>query len=85
MGVVSFVLLAALTLGGLLIGYALMARDLPSPAELRQRASAFQSTRIYDREGNLLNETFDPNAGRRVEVPLHAISPYVIQATIATE
>lgn len=84
-GVIAFVLLVVLVVGALLIGYALMARDLPSPAELRQRASTFQSTRIYDREGNLLNETFDPNMGRRVVVPLDAISPYLIQATIATE
>lgn len=84
-GVLTFVLLAVLVIGGLLIGYATMARDLPSPAELRQRASTFQSTRIYDREGNLLNETFDPNTGRRIEVPLNAISPYVLQATVATE
>ena len=69
----------------MLVGYAAIARDLPSPNELRQRASTFQSTRIFDREGNLLNETFDPNAGRRIEVPLAQMSPYVAQSTIATE
>ena len=84
-GVFAFITLAALMLAGVLIGYALMARDLPSPDELRQRASTFQSTRIYDREGNLLNETFDPNEGRRVEVSLGQMAPYVTQATVATE
>ena len=84
-GIFAFVALAALVLAILLIGYAAIARDLPSPNELRQRASAFQSTRIFDREGNLLNETFDPNAGRRIEVPLERMAPTVAQATIATE
>ncbi|MFZ4848409.1 MAG: transglycosylase domain-containing protein [Caldilinea sp.] len=84
-GALTFVLLALLTAGILLAGYAVMARDLPAPSELRQRASTFQTTRIYDSAGNLLNETFDPNTGRRIEVPLAAIAPAVIQATIATE
>ena len=85
MGLLSFVVLAALGLGGALIAYAVIAGDLPSPGELTNRASAFQSTRILDREGNLLNETFDPNAGRRTVVPLDRMSPYLLQATIATE
>ncbi len=84
-GALLFVMLAVLGAGVLLIGYAAMARDLPSPSELRQRASTFQTTRIYDREGNLLNEAFDPDTGRRIEVSLDTVSPYVVQATIATE
>lgn len=84
-GVLAFMISAVLVAGGVLIAYATMARDLPSPTELRQRASTFQTTRIYDREGNLLNEAFDPDMGRRIEVMLANISPYVIQATIATE
>ncbi|MCC9075816.1 transglycosylase domain-containing protein [Litorilinea aerophila] len=43
----------------------------------------FQTTRIYDRHGNLIGETFDE--GRRIWVGLNRISPYLIQATIATE
>ena len=84
-GMLAFVTLAALGAALGVLGYALIARDLPAPAELRQRASAFQSTRIYDREGNLLNEVFDPNAGRRVEVTLDQIAQDVIDATVATE
>lgn len=84
-GIFAFVTFAALALALLLVGYAAIARDLPEPEELSQRASTFQSTRIYDREGNLLNETFDPNTGRRIEVGLDQISPYLIKATIATE
>ncbi|MBK8047119.1 MAG: PBP1A family penicillin-binding protein [Anaerolineales bacterium] len=84
-GMLAFITLAALGLTLLLLGYGFIARDLPSPGELRERASDFQSTRIYDREGNLLNETFDPDTGRRIEVPLDKMSPQVVQATIATE
>ena len=84
-GAVIFLIGAFLTLAGLLVGYAAIARDLPLPDELSKRAGAFQSTRIYDRNGELLNETFDPNGGRRVAVPLETMSPWLRQATIATE
>lgn len=84
-GSVSFLILLLLLLSVLLILYSRVAADLPLPEELAQRAGAFQSTRIYDRNGVLLNETFDPNAGRRVVVPLADMSPWVRQATIATE
>ncbi len=84
-GVLAFLLLAMFGVGALLIGYAAIAATLPAPSELSNRTSTFQTTRIYDREGNLLNETFDPNAGRRTIVPLEQISPYLIEATIATE
>ncbi|MCB0044075.1 MAG: transglycosylase domain-containing protein [Caldilineaceae bacterium] len=43
----------------------------------------FQTTRIYDRNGTLLAELWDE--GRRTWVPLERISPYLIDATIATE
>ncbi|MCB0216302.1 MAG: PBP1A family penicillin-binding protein [Chloroflexi bacterium] len=65
--------------------YARFAASLPPADELRQRSATFRSTRIYDRDGRLLNETFDPDAGRRTVVPLDRISPYLVQATIATE
>jgi 1A family penicillin-binding protein len=84
----AFVALAALGLSVALIGYALIARTLPKHEEGGLRANALQSSRIFDREGNLLYETMDPNdpnAGRRMSVPLSRISPYLIAATIATE
>lgn len=84
-GLVTFVALVAFGLGSALIGYATIARGLPPPADLANSASQFQSTRILDREGNLLTETFAPDAGRRTEVSLDQISPYLLQATIATE
>jgi 1A family penicillin-binding protein len=84
-GIFVFVACALLLIAGTLVAYANIASDLPAPEELSQRAGAFRSTRIYDRNGNLLNETFDPNAGRRVIVPLAQISPLLQEATIATE
>ncbi len=84
-GVLIFIALLIIGVGGALIGYAAIASGLPAPGELTSRASSFQSTRIFDREGNLLVETFDPNAGRRTVVALDRISPYLVQATISTE
>ena len=86
-GATLLVLLAAgaLLLGIILVGYASIARDLPGADELQERVSHFASTLIYDRTGQLLNEVADPNYGRRTTVELDQISPYVIDATIATE
>ena len=86
-----FIILLVLFVGGLLvasaaaIGYSLVAADLPRPTELRNRASTFETARIYDRNGQLLYALADPNAGNRTYVPLDRISPYLVQATIATE
>jgi penicillin-binding protein 1C len=65
--------------------YYSIAATLPSVEGLQQKASQFETTRILDRNGNVLYEILDPNAGRRTYVPLDKISPYVIAATIATE
>ncbi len=81
LGVASGLLIIGLGL----VGYASIAAGLPAPDELQARASQFNSTLIYDRAGNLLNEVADPNYGRRTAVSLAAISPYLIQATLATE
>ncbi len=66
-------------------GYALIAAQLPPPEELVARQSPFVSSKIYARDGSLLYEVVDPHGGRRTYVPLDRISPYLIQATIATE
>ncbi|MCA9935172.1 MAG: hypothetical protein KC415_14660, partial [Anaerolineales bacterium] len=44
----------ALSIAGAAIGYNLIAKDLPSPQQLRESASAFETARIYDRNGDLL-------------------------------
>jgi 1A family penicillin-binding protein len=65
--------------------YTYIAIGLPAPEELPTRSLTFTSTKIYDRNGGLLYEVFDPQGGRRTLVPLENISPYLCQATIATE
>ena len=65
--------------------YYTVAATLPSVDDLKTHASQFETTRILDRNGNLLYEILDPNAGRRTYTPLSRISPYVVAATIATE
>jgi len=85
--VVLFGLVGLALLGGsiALYQYYAIARTLPSVSDLRDRASQFETTRILDRNGNLLYEIIDPNAGRRTYVPLERISPNVVAATVATE
>ena len=82
---VVFVVLFFTTFGLGLIAYANIALSLPAPGELGARSADFVSTKIYDRQGGLLYELFDPQWGRRTKVSLDRISPYLIQATIATE
>ena len=65
--------------------YFTIAAGLPSVDDLAQYASQFETTRIYDRNENLIYEILDPNAGRRTYTELEDISPFLIAATIATE
>ncbi|MBI4301685.1 MAG: transglycosylase domain-containing protein, partial [Chloroflexi bacterium] len=84
----SLMVLGVLGVGGAAAGvvgaYWYYSRDLPSPDVLAQRELT-QSSKIYDRDGHLLYEVFDPQSGMRTAVPLSQISPHVIEATIATE
>jgi 1A family penicillin-binding protein len=70
---------------GLVAAYAAIAAGLPLPEELQSRSATFVSTHIYDRNGHLLYEIFDPSGGRRTLVPYEQISPHLINATVATE
>jgi penicillin-binding protein 1C len=65
--------------------YYSISASLPSVSDLKQRASQFETTRILDRNGDVLYEINDPNAGRRTYVPLKEISPLLVAATISTE
>ena len=58
--------------------------DLPSPDRLYERTAA-PSTRIYDRNGQLLYEILDPHGGAHTPVPLDRIPQACIDATVATE
>ncbi len=68
-----------------LVWYFQVASTLPDVSDLQNKASQFETTRILDRDGNLLYEIVDPNAGRRDYVSLEDISPFLVAATIATE
>lgn len=81
-GIVILVLGSAIFLT---VGYFVIAGTLPSIDDLRKHSAQFETTRIVDREGNILYELLDPNAGRRTYVPLSQISPALVAATIATE
>ena len=85
LGLLSTLFLALLALTVTLSVYAHYASSLPSPQELHERATPFQSTKIYDRDGNLLYEVFDPLGGRRSVVPFADIPSVAVEATVAVE
>ena len=80
----AFVLIVIIAGAFLVYQYFTIAATLPSVEDMT-RASQFETTRFYDRNGDLLYEMIDPNAGRRTYIPLEEISPYVIAATISVE
>ncbi len=82
-----FIGVILLVAGGafLVIQYFSIASTLPSVEDIRGYASQFETTRFYDRNGEMIYEMIDPNAGRRTYTSLDQISPYVVAATIATE
>ena len=83
---VFILIMGLLVLGSVVIyQYFRIRSTLPDVAELRARAAQFETTRILDRDGNVLYEILDPSAGRRTYVRLEEISPTLIAATIATE
>ncbi|MCB9111069.1 MAG: transglycosylase domain-containing protein [Anaerolineales bacterium] len=80
------VVIIGLCAGSILVyQYYSIASTLPDVSDLKNRTSQFQTTRILDRNGQLLFELNDPNAGRRNYIPLSGISPNLVAATIATE
>jgi len=81
----GIVILAIIGGSALIYSYYSIARTLPSVDDLKNNASQFETTRILDRNGNLLYEILDPTAGRRTYVTLDKISPALLAATIATE
>ncbi len=65
--------------------YFTIASTLPNVEDIQNYASQFETTRFYDRNGQMIYEMIDPNAGRRTYTKLEDISPYVLAATIAIE
>lgn len=73
--------IACLTAGGILIAVA--TAPVPDISSFANR-QVDQSTKIYDRTGQILLYDYNRDAKRDI-VPLSAISPHAIQATIAIE
>jgi len=84
--VVGLTLVGLLGLGGgaeAVDKYQTYTRDLPDPSSLSAKELA-QATKIYDRNGVLLYVKHTDGVVRTV-VPLAAISPHLVEATIALE
>src|SRR5205085_10873249 len=63
--------------------YQTYTRDLPNPSSLNAKELS-QATRIYDRNGVLLYVKHTEGVIRTV-IPLSAISPHLIEATVSVE
>jgi len=77
----AVILIAGLAGAGL---YAWLLADLP-PVETVETRLVRPTTRILDRNGRLLYEVIDPDAGKQISLSLDAIPPACVQATLATE
>lgn len=85
LAVALLTLLGTVATGGLAAGALIIySRTLPSPDAVVMR-DVFQSTLIFDRNGELLYEIWDPQGGRRQVVPLSEMPGYLVAATLATE
>lgn len=80
----ALLLVAVLALGVAGIAGWLLFGDLPSVEALPQRLVR-PTTQILDRNGRLLYEVIDPNAGKQLSLSLETIPQACINATIATE
>ncbi|HEY42406.1 MAG TPA: hypothetical protein G4O11_00285 [Anaerolineae bacterium] len=88
MGILALFFSVAVVIGVISFGvyqYYTLAASLPAIDDLHGHTAQFETGYILDREGNLLYEILDPQAGLRTYVPLDQISPYMVAAVIATE
>lgn len=65
--------------------YNALTANLPDPSKIQKIEQDFQTTRIYDRNGKLLYEVIDEQAGDRQWVTYDNISPYLRCAVVASE
>ncbi|MDP9359015.1 MAG: PBP1A family penicillin-binding protein [Chloroflexota bacterium] len=79
----AFVVSSVAAVGGTVAAYRQVNEGLPNATGIV--IDTFQSSRIMDRNGKLLQEIDDPDIGWRSFVPLDQISPDLINATIAAE
>jgi len=80
----SLLIIAILLIGGGGGFYHWILRDLPS-IDAIEAGFALPSTRIYDRNGQLLYEILPPEQGRNTVLPLDDLPQHCINAVIATE
>ncbi len=78
---ITFLVVGAAATG--VIGFAIIRKDLPKPEQLEQRTVS-QSTKIYDRTGQVLLYEIHGEEKRTV-IPFNEIPEYVRKATIAIE
>ena len=64
--------------------FAYFSRDLPSPQTINERYQ-FNSTRIFDRNGVLLHEVYDPNKGKRQTLELAEVPDHVRKSFLSAE
>ena len=76
--------LAVLALAGGLFVYEWLFVDLPPISQL-EAGLALPSTRIFDRNGQLLYEILPPDGGRNTAISLDQVPQHCIDAVIATE
>ena len=83
----TFVGMVAVGAAGLFGVYAYYTQSLPTAEEISQASvDTFETTRIYDRTGQvLLYEIIPPNGGRRTWITLDRVPTYLRDATIAME
>lgn len=65
--------------------YTYFTQDLPDPTQIVKVQNQFQTTRLYDRNSQLLYEIIDPTGGDRQWVRVNEISPFLRCATVSNE
>ncbi len=80
----TFAALAAITSLTFTIIYVTLLRDLPPVSQAETRLVR-PTSRILDRNGRLLYEMMDPEAGKQVNLDLSAIPAACVEATLSTE
>lgn len=90
MAVSSSMMLFALFLVALAVGsvggaYLWITNDLPSVDDIHAGGIQFETSRIYDRYGNLLYELYDTEVGKRTYINIERMPKDLINATIAVE
>jgi 1A family penicillin-binding protein len=83
---VTVALIVATGVGSVVAVYAYYAKDLPDPRAIETQQEKRETTKIYDRTGQvLLYEVFDPRFGDRTYIPIEQMPLYLRQATVAIE